>query len=145
LDAKSFEGLHIYPVSIYLKARVRFLAADWSSAMPTHLHEVGGFAPWIVWIISTVRYALIEKQSRHFPYSLLELRNKKELAYLATLEQTLRKECSWGNGQEYHDERRIISLGQGQWDEIQQDQVPGPALWPQQLQAMLQVWDRVVW
>jgi len=62
--------------------------------MPTHLHEVGGFAPWIVWIISTVRYALIEKQSRHFPYSLLELRNKKELAYLATLEQTLRKECS---------------------------------------------------
>ena len=35
------------------------------------------------------------------------------------------------------------SLGRSQWDEVQQDQVPGPALWPQQPQVMLQVWDRV--
>lgn len=35
------------------------------------------------------------------------------------------------------------SLGWGHWDEIQQNQVLGPALWPQQLQAMLQAWGRV--
>jgi len=29
------------------------------------------------------------------------------------------------------------------WDEVQQDQKPGPALWPQQPQAMLQAWGRV--
>lgn len=31
----------------------------------------------------------------------------------------------------------------GQGDEVQQDQGPGPAFWPQQLQVMLQVWGRV--
>ena len=30
------------------------------------------------------------------------------------------------------------------WDEVQQDRVPGPLLWSQQLQKVLQAWGRVV-
>lgn len=70
LGAKSFEELHIYPVSFNLKACIRFLTVQWISAVPTHLHEVGVFVPWIMWIISTVNYALIKSRAGiyHIPF-----------------------------------------------------------------------------
>ena len=38
---------------------------------------------------------------------------------------------------------RLDCWAEASGDEVQQEQVPGPALWPQQPQTMLQAWGRV--